>query len=143
MSRITMFVVAALVAGGLVVAGTSHSGAAHPTTYAPQKCSKPRVKPSLIVITCADAGLYLKIKHWSYWNGREAGGTAKAFANDCDPYCAAGKYHKGHAKIRLTKPRKRTCNGRKGIRIFQRIKFHWKDKPLPGLGRKYDLFCWP
>ena len=143
MNRIALSVVAALVAVGVFVGGASLSGAAHPTTYGPQKCSKPRVKPKLIVITCADAGLYLKVKHWSYWNGREAGGTAKVFANDCDPYCLAGNYHKGHAKIRLTKPRKRTCNGHKGIRIFQRIKFDWKDKPVPEVGRKYDLTCYP
>lgn len=114
-----------------------------PTTYAPQKCSKPRVEPSTIVITCADGGLYLKVKRWSYWNGREAGGMAKVFANDCDPSCIGGTYHEGRAKIRLTRPRKRTCNGRRGIRIFQRIKLDWRYMPVPGLGRNYDLACYP
>ena len=65
------------------------------------------------------------------------------FANDCIPYCAAGTIHKGHAKVRLTKPRKRTCGGRKGVRMFQKIKFDWKDKPVPNVVNKADLYCVP
>lgn len=95
------------------------------------------------MIACGDGNFYVKVKKWSYWNGREAGGSGMAFANDCIPYCAAGTFHKYPVKIRLTKPRKRTCGGEKGVRMFQKIKINWKGGKPMGAGGKYDLWCIP
>ena len=126
-----------------LVAWPTFGQAAKPTTYAPKACAKPRIEPRLIIIACGDAGFYLKVKRWSYWNGREAGGKAKVFVNDCVPSCAGGTFRKYRAKVRLTKPRKRTCGGRRGVRMFQKIKFDWKTTPPAGAKKKYDLFCNP
>ena len=134
----------AMVSGALVLAMFAAGvEAAKPPTYAPKGCVKPRIKPRTIIVACGNGGFYFRVKHWSYWNGREAGGKAKVLINDCKPYCAVGTFRTYKAKVRLTKPRKRTCGGRKGVRMFQKVKFKWKTDPPSGVGRKYDLYCVP
>ncbi len=131
-------IVAAIVAA-LVFA--TAGGAAHSTTYAPKDCTKPRVRPSRIILTCADAGLGVKVKHWTHWNGHNAAGKGKVFAKDCTPDCASGSFHTYAAKVKLTKPHKRSCGGRKGIRMFTRLKFHWKGDRPAGVPSKWKLYC--
>ncbi len=112
------------------------------TVYGVKDCSKPRVKPSRIIATCADGGFYFTAKHWTYWNGREAGAKGKVHANDCDPSCLGGTYHKFKARIRLSKVRVRTCNGRR-LPMFQKAtvrivgnKPDWIERT-----RKFPLTC--
>ena len=57
-------------------------------------------------------------------NGKEAGGTGKAFANTCWS-CAEGHFVKYPVKFRLTKPRKNSCGGQ-SVRYFHKIKITWK-----------------
>jgi hypothetical protein len=40
---------------------------------------------------------------WKSYGGPAAEATARAFANDCIPYCAAGHFYKPQAKLRLSK----------------------------------------
>jgi hypothetical protein len=40
---------------------------------------------------------------WKTYGGPTAEATARAFANDCIPYCAAGHFYKPQAKLRLSK----------------------------------------
>ena len=125
---------------GLVVAG--QAPAAHPTTYAVAKCTKPRVEPKLIVLACADAGLFVKVKKWTHWNGHNGAGKGTMFAKQCDPSCADGYFEKFAVKVKVTKPRKRTCNGRKGLRMFTRIKFDWPGDKPDNVQGKAPLDCY-
>lgn len=141
--RVAAVAVIAVVAS-VAVLSAGPASAAHPTTYAPQKCSKPKVRPSLIILTCADAKLGVKMKHWTHWNGHNGAGKGVVFANTCDPDCASGGWRYYPAKVKVTKPRKRTCNGRKGLRMFTRIKFDWRGPAPPSsVPSKYGLFCNP
>ncbi len=115
----------------LAVSAPAASEKAGDPVYGTKDCSKPRIKPSRIVFTCADAGLYYTADKWSYFNQREAGGVGKVHANDCTPDCADGTYHKYKARIWLYKPRRQSCAGRR-VLIFQRAEVRFlRSKPKP------------
>jgi hypothetical protein len=78
-------VVAAFVAASATAAG-------HPTAL-PNCLGKPTVRPTAIVLACADANFGVKKLAWIGWGGARAAATGVAYANDCKPYCAAGHFH--------------------------------------------------
>jgi hypothetical protein len=51
------------------------------------------VRPRLIILTCADAGLRVTRIHWLRWGGSVAKGRGTVSYNDCDPFCAGGHFH--------------------------------------------------
>ncbi len=62
---------------------------------------KPTVKPSEVVLACADAGLGVRRIVWLGWGQPVAAGVGTAFANDCTPTCAAGHFHTYRAVLLL------------------------------------------
>ncbi|KXP06506.1 hypothetical protein [Tsukamurella pseudospumae] len=52
---------------------------------------KPTVKPTRIVLACADAGSALTRIVWHEWNANDAIGSATLEENDCTPNCASGR----------------------------------------------------
>ena len=141
MRKLAVFAALALVALALPAVGTAGSGK---PAFAPKDCTKPRVEPKRIVITCGDANFYVQMKHWASFNGKEATGKGKAFINDCTPDCASGHFDTFAVKVHLTKPKRTKCNGRK-VPLFSKIKVHFRDAPPPGLEEtdKYPLTCFP
>lgn len=119
-------------------------GSAGPTAYAPRNCTKPAVEPKTIYIACGDGNFYVKVEHWSFFNGREAGGTGKALANDCVPDCADGEFHAYDVKVHLTKVRTKSCGGKR-VPLFQKIEVKFKGGQPDGLDsdEKFDLYCVP
>ena len=121
------------------------SPAAKGPTYTPKNCVKPKIKPGKIIIACGDGNFFIKHIHYSFYNGREAGGTGTAFANKCLPSCAEGQFGKYSVKFRLTKPRKNRCGG-ESVRYFHKIKITWKgDRPSAANSKhqRFELFCVP
>lgn len=53
-------------------------------------CESPEQKPSEIVLTCADAGMYVDQITWSSWAVDGALGKGTYNVNECDPNCAEG-----------------------------------------------------
>ena len=53
---------------------------------------KPEVRPSAMILTCADANDVLTGLHWVSWGTGAAFATGIEQINDCTPYCAAGKF---------------------------------------------------
>jgi hypothetical protein len=51
-----------------------------------------------------DGTFYMSGVQWKQYGGRVATASAKYQANNCIPFCYAGHFLKGPAKIRLTKP---------------------------------------
>ena len=81
-----------------------------------QPCAgKAEVRPSTFTISCADGNSYLTKLKWSSW-----GSTARADGvftiNNCDPYCAAGKFVSSEAVVTLSKPK-----AVKGQRFFTNL----------------------
>ncbi|WP_020660022.1 hypothetical protein [Amycolatopsis benzoatilytica] len=66
----------------------SSPAAAVPTVNA---CGKYVVKPSSLILTCADANTVLDDLHWSGWGSATAHATGTLRENDCAPDCADGK----------------------------------------------------
>jgi len=76
--------------------------ASHIYTY---MCEYPKShKPDSIYFACADGNTGISDIHWSTWTPRSAQGTGTYFANDCKPYCAAGKFSYTHVSLRLDTP---------------------------------------
>jgi hypothetical protein len=93
-ARAIAALVASCGAAAAAVAITAGPAAAAPAAAKPVvivNCAgKAQVKPSSVVLTCADGGIGLEKLTWVSWKG-VAFGSATEYENDCYPYCASGK----------------------------------------------------
>jgi hypothetical protein len=55
---------------------------------------KQQVRPSTVVLACADYNSLIDKITWTSWTTRLASGTGTLVQNDCIPYCAAGHFHR-------------------------------------------------
>jgi hypothetical protein len=85
---------ALLGSGGAVSAGA----AAHPTAL-PDCLGKPRVRPATVVLACGDGNFGVRRLSWTGWGEPFAAAVGTAYANDCTPNCAAGRFHTYRAVI--------------------------------------------
>lgn len=77
-----------------------------------QPCTgKAEVRPSTFVISCGDGNSYLTKLKWTAWGATSAKASAVYTANNCDPYCAAGKFVSSGAAVTLSAPK--TLKGRR------------------------------
>ena len=144
MSKLAAFAALAIATTALALPAIGSAGNGGKTAYAPKDCTKPRVEPGRIVVTCGDGNFYVKMKHWASFNGKEATGKGKAHINSCDPDCASGTFQTFAVKVHLTKPKLTKCGGRK-VPLFSKIEIDFKDQPPTGLSdsEKFPLFCNP
>jgi hypothetical protein len=97
------------VAAGPATAATSHPAARPVAAHASQtvvfNCLKhAQVRPKSFVLTCADGNDYLTGLSWSSWTPVAATATGKQLVNDCEPYCAKGKFHSYPTMIVFWRP---------------------------------------
>jgi len=85
-----LVIVAALVPSVSSVASASAKGAVTIVD-----CGKSSVRPSYIVLTCADANRYIASIKWMNWGTASAIGRGTLHWNDCSPTCVAGRWHTG------------------------------------------------
>src|SRR3984957_10552573 len=82
-----------------------------------QPCAgKAEVRPSTFTISCADGNSYLTKLKWSAWGSTTASADGVYTVNNCDPYCAAGKFVSSKAIVTLSKPKTF-----KGLRVFTNL----------------------
>lgn len=82
--------------------------------FAPRQCSTPRVKPTWIVLRCADSGILVNHLEWRSWGEGRAKGRGVLHLETCRPRC------KGYpVKITLHKVRRKVC-GVERLALFQR-----------------------
>ena len=113
---------AALTAVGLsLVAGSSLAGLSSSGTLKTyiDNCGHHVMKPRRLVTACADGNYYLASLAWKHWGRRTSTATGSAWANDCKPNCASGKFksypvtakasrrmrchgHRDYTKLRIT-----------------------------------------
>jgi hypothetical protein len=114
--------------------------------FAPKDCTKAEVKPSRIVIACADFGLFVRVKHWTRWNEDRAKGRGVFHANECVPLaeCGPGQFKKYKAKVRLREVRMQRCGGRR-VPMFTKMVLRFpRDEPdYANRIEKSRLFCIP
>jgi hypothetical protein len=104
----TVCVVAAITGAS---AASADPGARAERVYALSDCQHQRFEPRRIIMTCADGGFVVQQLRWKRWNRYAARGTGVALINDCNPYCAAGHYHRYAISLKLKRVR-RCPNGR-------------------------------
>jgi len=92
-----------LVLGLLVPILGAPAGASARSTVAIVDCTaKPVVKPTSIIIACADANRYVAAIAWQHWGNASASATGVLRWNDCAPSCVAGHWHHRAITFRAT-----------------------------------------
>ncbi|MEU6659871.1 hypothetical protein [Streptomyces sp. NPDC046821] len=65
---------------------------------------KPQERPTDFMLACGDGNSLLASLHWTQWGPTKAEAKGINWANDCKPYCAAGKFHAFPVTVRLDHP---------------------------------------
>jgi hypothetical protein len=78
-------------------------------------------RPGSIVIACADAGLVARSIRYSDYGGTVARARATFAENDCQPNCAAGRFHSYSGTLTLTAIRR--CSD--GRRYYTKIAYNF------------------
>lgn len=96
------------------------AAAAPPVTV--PNCGVDQTKPPALTIACGDGNDYLKSLHWTLWSATAAKATGTEEVNDCQPYCAAGKFHSYPVTVTLDHVR---------AHRFTRIHLHYTGERPP------------
>ena len=107
--------------------------------YAPQRCERPRVRPTQIILTCADAGIFVNDLDWARWGGRRATGSGVLNVKRCDPDCAGGGVDRYPVGVELYKIRKSDC-GTKRKRMYRNIALDYSTYS-PSVDVPRRMFC--
>ncbi|MCX4791295.1 hypothetical protein OG369_35650 [Streptomyces sp. NBC_01221] len=95
-------------AATLAVAAVPASASARPASPARAVAvdcfSNSQVRPGDFLIACGDGNNRLITLRWTQWGPMSAVGSGLDAVNDCQPYCAAGKFHTYPVEVRLDRP---------------------------------------
>ena len=94
-------VVTALAAFAATASGALAGTAPNPTVLA-DCLGKPQVKPTEIVLACADGNASVDGIRWTGWGSSFTAGRGTAGINDCSPSCVAGHVHYFPVVVLLT-----------------------------------------
>jgi hypothetical protein len=86
----------------LLLVGTTSGATAGGSTSVSGDCLHTSIRPSSIILACADANWYVKRLRWRSWDVDRAAGSGVFHFNDCVPNCSAGTFHIRHGRIALT-----------------------------------------
>jgi hypothetical protein len=102
-------------------------------------CIHSLVKPSEIILACADGNAAVDSVKWTSFGGAVATGTGVYGFNDCTPNCVSGKVHSYPAKLAVAKAQ--ACPD--GFNDYRSLKLTFTGKPPKGYRRvfKTKLFC--
>jgi hypothetical protein len=123
----------ATAAGGRAAKTPGWAGCRAFTTHAPVLLHRPRS----IMVACGDGNFWLGALRWTSWTATGATATGTAHANDCDPYCAAGRFHTYPVTVRLSGAK--TCGGRSEFTMLE-YRFPGKKPKGPRSG-SYPFRC--
>jgi hypothetical protein len=141
--------VAALVVAALAVASTA-GAAALPSAVADGGTVKQGknvlVRPKQIIYTGDGSGFLAGPgkagRHprpgslqWSSWTHGAALGRGDDWLNDCQPFCAAGKFSQHAVNITLFRPRRML-----GLLVFTRMRIHYTHGPDPFTHKSSESF---
>jgi hypothetical protein len=96
-------------------------------------CAGSQVRPSTIIVACADAGIQLTHLRWSSFGGSRVHATGDYTYNDCKPDCAAGHFHSYPVRVVLSHPM-RCPDGHRDYRIATAT-YNTTRRPPGSLGR--------
>jgi hypothetical protein len=132
--------IAASALGGALAAAPAAMAAPASTRPVLVNClDKATVKPSQFIITCADGNDYLAKLKWSHW-GATASGKGTEWINTCNPNCAAGKFRKFGASVKLWRPKARPHH--RGQEYFTRMTLTYTHSVPKGFHRHRTIDLW-
>jgi hypothetical protein len=86
----------------LLLTGSTSGARAGGSTSVTRDCLHTRIRPTSIILTCADGNWFVKRLLWRSWGIDRAVGSGVFHFNNCIPDCAAGTFHTRHGHIALT-----------------------------------------
>ncbi|MFF8614031.1 hypothetical protein [Streptomyces sp. NPDC015350] len=134
----------ALAAAAPVPASAAASPAAAPRPSArvvAVDCTwNPQVRPGEFLLACGDGNNRLIDIHWYSWGPTSAVGRGLDVVNDCQPYCAAGKFHSYPVVVRLEHPR--TWQKQPELKQFTQLELVYTDGTPDRTGRVVTHQLW-
>ena len=101
-SGIALMAVGSLTTGIMAVAAVPASAAGRAQV---NNCGTLEIKPTDLVLACADANAMLTELKWSGWSNGRAKGSGVYELNDCKPTCVAGTTNSYPVRVLLSKPK--------------------------------------
>lgn len=89
------------------------------------------VRPGEYLIACGDGNSRLVGLDWKSWGTRTATATGTNLVNDCQPYCAAGKFRPYPVQVTLSRPA--TWPARPGTDRYTSLRLVYPDTAPPPL----------
>lgn len=123
LARKTGSYLSALAAGALIAlfsAPVCAIGESNPVTVS--NCGVQVTRPTDLTIACGDGNDYLKSLQWTVWSDSVARGSGVEEVNDCNPYCAAGKFHSYPVTVTLDRVQSNS---------FTRLRIHYSGARPP------------
>jgi hypothetical protein len=132
-----------LIGLGIAMIGVAAAGAAAAARVV-GNCTRSQVRPSTIIVACADAGIQLTHLRWTSFGGVGARASGYYTYNDCKPNCAAGHFHSYPVTVVLSRPR-RCPDGYRDYRVATAT-YATSRRPPGSLGRpgkpgRLSLLC--
>jgi hypothetical protein len=101
---IGVFTLAVSASGFVLSAQEAPAQAASFSSPALYNCTLLTVRPTSIVLTCADSNRYIQDIKWRSWTSTSADATGTLHWNDCTPACFDGKWHSARIHFIARKP---------------------------------------
>jgi len=100
----------------------------------------PEVRPTDFILACGDGNSRLISLHWTQWLPNSARAEGINVVNDCQPYCAAGRFHPYTVIVRLDKvqPWKKQPQ----LQHYTRITLFYTDKRPAGYEQTVSYPLW-
>jgi hypothetical protein len=99
-----------------------------------------RVRPTDFVLACGDGNSRLSSLHWSRWDRAAAVARGDNWVNDCEPYCAAGHFHRYPVVVRLDHPQ--SWKKHPSLRHYAQIHLTYPDGRPAGFPRTVTYPLW-
>lgn len=122
---------AAALAAGAVPASAQTRAAPDPKPVVVVDCSsQAQVRPEEYLLACGDGNNRLVRLSWDTWGPRTATATGTDMVNDCNPYCAAGRFRSYPVAVTLSNPK--PWPGHPDVQRFTTIRLAYTDTvPYP------------
>ncbi|WSQ41123.1 hypothetical protein OG609_38060 [Streptomyces sp. NBC_01224] len=135
-----MLCAATALAAAVVPASASAGSPASAHAVAVDCFSQPQVRPGDFLIACGDGNNHLIGLQWSNWGHTSAVGRGLDAVNDCQPYCAAGRFHSYPVIVRLDRPDSWTKHPE--LKRFTRLQLTYTDSRPSQTPRNVTYKLW-
>ncbi|MFE3323730.1 hypothetical protein [Streptomyces sp. NPDC059176] len=131
---------AAALAAGVVPASASAAPSTTDDVVAVDCFSNSQVRPGEFLLACGDGNNRLTALRWSAWGPTTAVGRGIDMVNDCQPYCAAGKFRAYPVTVTLDRPE--TWNKHPKLQHFTRLRLVYTDNKPAHVARDVTYTLW-